>query len=69
MTNKIEHCFWDSGTQILRDSDGRKIGKLTKGSIFDDRSTQSTRESLITIIQAFGLNKEGENVFELESFK
>ena len=42
-----------------------KIHGSTKNIIED----QSTRESLIATIQAIGLNKEGENVFQLESFK
>lgn len=42
-----------------------KIHGSTKNVITGD----PTRDSLIATIQAFGANKEGENVFQLESFK
>ncbi|MFX1258432.1 MAG: tetratricopeptide repeat protein, partial [Promethearchaeota archaeon] len=42
-----------------------KIHGSTKNIITGD----DTRDSLIATIQAFGSNKEGENVFQLESFK
>ncbi|MFX1294286.1 MAG: tetratricopeptide repeat protein [Promethearchaeota archaeon] len=42
-----------------------KIHGSTKNIITDD----STRSSLVATIQAFGSNKAGENVFQLESFK
>jgi len=42
-----------------------KIHGSTKNVITDE----NTRESLIATIQAFGSNKEGKNVFQLESFK
>jgi len=48
---------------------GKKIVYKIHGSTKNIITEKPTRDSLIATIQAFGSNKEGENVFQLESFK
>jgi len=50
-------------------SDGLKILYKIHGSTKNVVTGDLTRDSLIATIQAFGANKEGENVFQLEAFK
>ncbi|MFX1354885.1 MAG: tetratricopeptide repeat protein, partial [Promethearchaeota archaeon] len=50
-------------------SQGIKTLYKIHGSTKNIIKEESTRDSLIATIQAFGANKEGENVFQLESFK
>jgi len=50
-------------------SNGIKTLYKIHGSTQNIITEKSTRDSLIATIQAFGANKEGENVFQLESFK
>lgn len=49
--------------------DGKKAVYKIHGSTRNIITGQSTKESLIATLQAFGSNKEGENVFQLEYFK
>ncbi len=48
---------------------GKKLVYKVHGSPTNLITKQSTKDSLIATIQAFGSNKEAENVFQLESFK
>ncbi len=48
---------------------GKKTVYKIHGSTKNIITKKSTRDSLIATIKAFGSNKEGENVFQLESFK
>jgi len=48
---------------------GKKTVYKIHGSTKNIITEKPTRDSLIATIQAFGSNKEGENVFQLESFK
>ena len=48
---------------------GKKTVYKIQGSTKNIITEKSTRDSLIATIQAFGSNKEGDNVFQLESFK
>ncbi|MFX1294819.1 MAG: tetratricopeptide repeat protein [Promethearchaeota archaeon] len=48
---------------------GKKTVYKIHGSTKNIITNESTRDSLIATIQAFGSNKEGETVFQLESFK
>ncbi|MFX1401525.1 MAG: tetratricopeptide repeat protein [Promethearchaeota archaeon] len=50
-------------------SNGIKTLYKIHGSTKNTITEESTRDSLIATIQAFGANKEGDNVFQLESFK
>ena len=50
-------------------SNGLKALYKIHGSIKNIINGQVTRDSLIATIQAFGTNKEGENIFQLEQFK
>jgi len=50
-------------------SNGIKTLYKIHGSTKNFITEESTRKSLIATIQAFGTNKEGENVFQLEPFK
>ena len=48
---------------------GKKSVYKIHGSTENFITKRNTRDSLVATIQAFGSNKEGENVFQLESFK
>lgn len=48
---------------------GKKALYKIHGSTRNVINDNSTRDSLIATMEAFGANKEGENVFQLESFK
>ena len=48
---------------------GKKPIYKIHGSTENIITKRNTRDSLVATIQAFGSNKEGENVFQLESFK
>jgi len=48
---------------------GKKALYKIHGSTKNVITEEDTRKSLVATIQAFGSNKEGENVFQLESFK
>lgn len=50
-------------------SQGKKLLYKIHGSTKNIITEERTRKSLIATIQAFGANKEGKNVFQLESFK
>jgi len=48
---------------------GKKTVYKIHGSMENIVTGKSTRDSLIATIQAFGQNKEGDNIFQLEPFK
>jgi len=48
---------------------GKKAIYKVHGSTKNIITKEDTKKSLVATIQAFGANKEGENVFQLESFK
>ncbi|MFX1567959.1 MAG: tetratricopeptide repeat protein [Promethearchaeota archaeon] len=48
---------------------GKKSLYKIHGSTKNFATQENTRESLVATIQAFGSNKQGENVFQLEPFK
>ncbi|MFX1365982.1 MAG: tetratricopeptide repeat protein [Promethearchaeota archaeon] len=48
---------------------GKKSVYKIHGSTKNFSTKENTRDSLVATIQAFGSNKQGENVFQLESFK
>jgi len=50
-------------------SEGKKTLYKIHGSTKNIITGKDTKESLVATIQAFGSNKEGQNVFQLESFK
>ncbi|MBY8987984.1 MAG: tetratricopeptide repeat protein, partial [Candidatus Lokiarchaeota archaeon] len=50
-------------------SKGKKSLYKIHGSTKNVVSLENTRDSLVTTIQAFGSNKEGENIFQVEPFK
>jgi tetratricopeptide (TPR) repeat protein len=50
-------------------SKGKKTLYKIHGSTKNIVSLENTRDSLVATIQAFGSNKEGENVFQVEPFK
>jgi tetratricopeptide (TPR) repeat protein len=58
--------FQDPYKQLKK---GKKTVYKIHGSTKNIITKKSTRDSLIATIKAFGSNKEGENVFQLESFK
>ena len=58
--------FQDPYEQLKK---GKKTVYKIHGSTKNIITEKPTRDSLIATIKAFGSNKEGENVFQLESFK
>jgi len=58
--------FQDPNEQFYK---GKKPIYKIHGSTKNIIKNKDTRDSLIATIRAFGSNKEGENVFQLESFK
>ncbi|MHA1105331.1 MAG: tetratricopeptide repeat protein [Promethearchaeota archaeon] len=58
--------FQDPNEQLKK---GKKTVYKIHGSTKNIITKKPTRDSLIATIKAFGSNKEGENVFQLESFK
>ncbi len=48
---------------------GKKMIYKIHGSTKNFKTQEDTRDSLVATIQAFGSNKQGENVFQLEPFK
>jgi len=50
-------------------SNGKKSLYKIHGSTKNIVSLENTRDSLVATIQAFGSNKEGENIFQVEPFK
>ncbi|MBN1216249.1 MAG: tetratricopeptide repeat protein [Candidatus Lokiarchaeota archaeon] len=48
---------------------GKKLVYKVHGSVKNIITGEDTRDSLIATIQAFGSNKEGLNIFQIESFK
>jgi len=49
--------------------EGKKAIYKVHGSTKNIISSENTKDSLVATIQAFGSNKEGENVFQVEPFK
>jgi len=66
ITRKDFEEFQDPYEQLKK---GKKTVYKIHGSTKNIITKKSTRDSLIATIKAFGSNKEGENVFQLESFK
>lgn len=66
ITKEDFEVFADPYEQLNR---GKKTVYKVHGSPKNIITRKHTKDSLIATIQAFGSNKEGENVFQLESFK
>jgi len=66
ITKEDFEVFADPYVQLNR---GKKTVYKIHGSPKNIITRKHTKDSLIATIQAFGSNKEGENVFQLESFK
>ncbi|MFX1534410.1 MAG: tetratricopeptide repeat protein [Promethearchaeota archaeon] len=66
ITKKDFQNYQDPNEQVEK---GKKAIYKIHGSTRNIITEEITRESLITTIQAFGSNKEGNNVFQLEAFK
>ncbi len=66
ITKEDFEVFADPYEQL---NQGKKTVYKVHGSPKNIITQKDTKDSLIATIQAFGSNKEGENVFQLESFK
>ncbi|MFX0105671.1 MAG: tetratricopeptide repeat protein [Candidatus Hodarchaeota archaeon] len=64
---KEDFVKYDNPYEVI--NEGRKPIYKIHGSTRNIIENQSTRDSLIATIKAFGSNKEGKNVFQLESYK
>ncbi|MFX1294236.1 MAG: tetratricopeptide repeat protein [Promethearchaeota archaeon] len=64
---KEDFIKYNKPTELFKT--GKKTVYKIHGSTENIITEESTRASLVATIQAFGSNKEGETVFQLESFK
>ena len=64
---KEDFIKYDNPYEII--NEGKKPVYKIHGSTRNIIENKSTKDSLIATIKAFGSNKEGKNVFQLESFK
>ncbi len=64
---KEDFIKYDNPYEII--NEGKKPVYKIHGSTRNIIKNTSTKESLVATIKAFGSNKEGKNVFQLESFK